>query len=81
MSAETPRDVAPVAPVQVEAIAEDILADVGSQMGELYAALPDLIHDHYEPYQRMSTEEKRALVQAVAEVIGGEGYDYWRWHS
>lgn len=59
-------------------LAAEILATVGDDMCELYAALPDLLHDVYEPYQSMSRAERRALVQAVAETdaLGGEGYVY-----
>jgi hypothetical protein len=55
-------------------IADRILADVGDQMGEMYAALPDLISDRYGPYQDMDLGQRKAFVQAVAEEIGGEGY-------
>ena len=60
-------------------LAAEILAEVGEgQMGECYAALPDLIHDLHEPYASMSQAEREALVQAVAETdtLGGEGYVY-----
>lgn len=59
-----------------ERIAEAILAEVGDQMGELYAALPELIQDHHEPYRNMTHDERAVFVQAVAEQIGGEGYEY-----
>lgn len=59
----------------VKEVAAEILAAVGSdQMGELYSALGDLIHDHYEPYDSMSEAEKATWRTAVAEELGGEGY-------
>lgn len=57
-----------------EQVAQAILADVGDQMGEMYAVLPDLISDRYRPYQEMDLGQRKAFVQAVAEEIGGEGY-------
>lgn len=61
---------------EVEDLANAILDEVGDQMGELYAALPDLIWERSEAYQRMNHAGRVATVQAVAEVIGGEGYVY-----
>lgn len=59
-----------------EKVADEILADVGDEMAELYAALPDLIHDRSLAYRLMRPVEQIKAVQAVARVIGGEGYEY-----
>lgn len=61
---------------RAEQVADSITGEVGEQMGELFAALPDLIHDHAEEYAGMSQADRVASVQAVAEVFGGVGYVY-----
>jgi hypothetical protein len=66
----------PLTAAEAAVIADEILTEVGEQMGELYAALPDLIWDHCEAYQRMDHAARVASVQAVAEVLGGSGYVY-----
>lgn len=59
------------------AIAEEILDDLGEQMSESYALLPELIAERCDAWWGMEPDGRRALVQAVAEQIGGPGYE-WR---
>lgn len=58
-------------------LAEQIVDDLGDQMSEAYAALPDLISERCDTWWGMEPDSRRALVQAVAEHIGGPGYE-WR---
>ena len=61
----------------VAGIAEAILRRVGTdQMGELYNAIPDLIHEEWPGYQNLDHVGRVALVQRVAEQFSGEGYIY-----
>jgi hypothetical protein len=57
-------------------IADAILEEVGEQMGELYSALPDLVSAHCDAWWGMEPGSRRALVQAVAEQLGGPGYEW-----
>lgn len=66
----------PLNGAEAEQLAEEILDNIGDGMSENFAALPDLIWEHCEAYQRMDLEARKATVQAVAEAIAGEGYVY-----
>ena len=58
----------------VTAVTEAILADVGSQMSELYSAIPDLLCEHHPDWQALSPAQQDAWVKAVGVELGGEGY-------
>ena len=60
-------------PATVTVVTDAILADVGSQMSELYNAIPDLLWEHHPDWQALSPGQQDAWVKAVAEELGGEG--------
>jgi hypothetical protein len=53
-------------------IADEIMRRVGDQMGQLYAALPDLIHECWDGYQHLVESDQRLAVQAVERCLTGE---------
>ncbi len=56
----------------VQAVVQSVLDEVGSQMGELWNAIDDLLWDHYRPYQTLSEEDRKAWRDAFeAELQGG----------
>lgn len=59
----------------VQAVTQEILAEVGSEMmSQCWSAIPDLLWDHYDPYQRLPKAHQEAWQQAFKDELEG-GYE------
>ncbi len=59
--------------INITRVAKDIIAHCGSRMGDMYEAIPDLLHDMCDQYRSLTLAERKLVVIAVVEEIGGEG--------